>query len=53
MAAGVSAQRFSALFSMASRYAKRAPLVDAPTIEGVYLGSWNHLELLRVALLLA
>jgi len=53
ISAGVSAQRFSALFSMASRYAKRAPLSEPLTVEGVCLDSWNQLELLRVALLLA
>ena len=51
--AGVSSQRFSALFSMASRYARRTPLSNPKTINGVSLTLWNQLELLRVALLLA
>ena len=51
--AGISSQRFSALFSMASRYAKRTSLTNPKTINGVSLTLWNQLELLRVALLLA
>jgi len=50
---GVSAQRFSALFSMASRYARRVPLSGPSAINGACLDSWNQLELLRVSLLLA
>lgn len=50
---GIRNQRFSALFSMASRYAKRAPVSNPGMINGVYLGLWNQLEVLRVCLLLA
>jgi len=50
--AGTTRQRFCALFSMASRYAKRTPVLNPKTTNGVCLASWNQLELLRVALLL-
>jgi len=51
--AGTSSQRFSALFSMASRYAKRTPVLNPKIINGVSPALWNQLELLRVALLLS
>src|SRR5690606_11965861 len=52
-AGGVSAQRFAALFAMASRYARREPLAHAACTENLNPTAWNRLELLRIALLLA
>lgn len=61
IAGGAKGQRFAALLSMASRYAKRQPLsltdADMAQAEACVPGwsprAWNLLELLRAALVLA
>ncbi|WP_157960350.1 EboA domain-containing protein [Marinimicrobium alkaliphilum] len=61
LAKGVDRSRFSALISLASRYAKRHPLTLDPAqsaraqtmLPGWTPAAWNELELLRVILVLA